>query len=268
MLESIRKRIVLAGFILGLMFLIIFWLGFQFTYGNSVVVRFGVPPNPIAREISSFLLMAGLYVITFLSAGLGALLGSDTLSGEINSGAIQSIVSKPIRRLEIVIGKWLAYAILLAIYSVIMTGGTVFSVWIQSGYFPKNVLSGQLLIYFESVLIMTIAIACSSFLPGLAAGGTVFSLYGIALIGGWIEQLGAITQNDSAIKIGIIISLLIPSESLWRRASFEMQYVSTSLLMSPFGVVSVPSPLMIVYSVFYLLLTLCFAIYMFQKRDL
>lgn len=48
---------------------------------------------------------------------MGALLGADTLSGEINSGTIQTIVTKPVRRLDVVIGKWLGFAILLGLYS-------------------------------------------------------------------------------------------------------------------------------------------------------
>ena len=35
---------------------------------------------------------------------------------------------------------------------------------------------------------MTIAIAYSSFLPGLATGGVVFGLYGMAFIGGLLEM--------------------------------------------------------------------------------
>jgi hypothetical protein len=38
--------------------------------------------------------------------------------------------------------------------------------------------------------------------------------------------------------------------------------------MSPFGTISVPSLLMVVYAVAYLLIALIFSIRIFQKRDL
>jgi ABC-type transport system involved in multi-copper enzyme maturation permease subunit len=200
---------------------------------------------------------------------MGALLGADTLSGEITSGTIQTIVAKPIHRSAVVLGKWVGYAFLLAGYSLLMSGGTVISVWLQSGYTARNIVIGLPLIYLESLLIMTIAIAYSSFLPGLATGGVVFGLYGMAFIGGWVEQIGALMHNKTAVQVGIVTSLFIPSEALWRRAAFEMQTpISSAMGVSPFGTTSVPSPLMIWYAVIYLALTLMAAVSIFKHRDL
>ena len=116
---------------------------------------------------------------------------------------------------------------------------------------------------------MTISLSCSSFLSGLATGGVVFGLYGLSFIGGWVEQIGALMQNDTAIQVGIVTSLIIPSEALWRRAAFEMQSpISAALGMSPFGTTSVPSPLMIGYAAIYLALALMTAVSIFKHRDL
>jgi len=272
-LETIRRRIVLTGLVLGLVFLTVFTIGFRMIYIN-VSAEAANTPNEVFTNIMSsegfnVLMLAGLYAVTFLSVAMGALLGADTLSGEIISGTIQTIVSKPVRRSDVVLGKWLGFAILLAGYSLLMSGGTVLSVWIQSGYTARNVLTGLSLIYLESLLIMTISLCCSSFLSGLATGGVVFGLYGLSFIGGWVEQIGAILQNETAVKVGIVTSLIIPSETLWRRAAFEMQSpISGALGISPFGTISVPSPLMIGYAIFYLILALMAAISIFNHRDL
>ncbi|MBK8619010.1 MAG: ABC transporter permease [Anaerolineales bacterium] len=270
--ENVRKRIVLTGLALGLIFLTVFTIGFRMVYINGLN---GVDrPNEmlsrmIVTEATNMLLLAGLYAVTFLSAAMGALLGADTLSGEINSGTIQTIVTKPVRRSDVVLGKWLGFAILLGLYSLLMSGGTVLSIWTQSGYVPPNVLKGLSLIYLESVLIMTLSLFCSSFMSGLATGGVVFGLYGLAFIGGWVEQIGVAIQNQTVVQVGIITSLIIPSESLWRRASFEMQSpVSAALGFSPFSSTSVPSPLMLGYAVIYLIIILMAAVSTFQHRDL
>jgi ABC-type transport system involved in multi-copper enzyme maturation permease subunit len=200
---------------------------------------------------------------------MGALLGADTLAGEINSGTIQTIVTKPVRRSDVVLGKWFGFAFLLAVYSLLMAGGTVLSVLIQSGYTPPNLLAGLALIYLEALLIMTLSLTFSSALSGLATGGVVFGLYGLAFIGGWIEQIGSVLQNQTAINVGIVSSLIIPSEALWRRASFEMQSpLAGALGMTPFSAVSVPSTLMILYAVLYLLISLSVAVNVFKNRDL
>jgi ABC-type transport system involved in multi-copper enzyme maturation permease subunit len=275
--EAIRRRIVLTGLVLGLCFLIIYSIGFHYItlqVGQLAQTAQNDPSQQALVRIAksegeNTLLLAGLYAVTFLSIAMAALLGADTLSGEINSGTIQTVVTKPIRRSAVVVGKWLGFAGLLGLYMLLMAGGTMLSVWLQAGYTPDNFLIGVALIYFEALLIMTISLACSSAFSALATGGIVFGLYGLAFIGGWIEQFGTLVQNTTAVKVGIIVSLIIPSESLWRRAAFEMQTpLSGALGMSPFGTTSVPSPLMIGYTALYLLVTLALAVRIFQKRDL
>jgi len=270
--EAIRRRMVLTGLVLGVCFLIIFSIGFHMINAAAyqATSRAGETAGRlIQNEGLNALLLAGLYAVTFLSIAMGALLGADTLAGEINSGTIQTIVTKPVRRSEVVYGKWLGFAGLLGLYVVLMAGGTVLSGWVQSGYMPLHLPQGLTLIYLESLLIMTVSLTLSSALSGLATGGVVFGLYGLAFIGGWIEQFGSILNNQTAVKVGIVTSLIIPSESLWRRASFEMQTpLSSALGMSPFGTFSVPSNLMIGYAVFYLLITMGIAINIFQNRDL
>ncbi len=275
--EAIRRRIIATGLVLGVCFLIVYSVGFHFIYTSARSAETALQSNPANQAVAHIadvegvntLLLAGLYAATFLSIAMAALLAADTLSGEISSGTIQTIVTKPIRRMEIVLGKWLGFAFMLGLYLLLMGGGTVISVFIQAAYIPNHLLAGLALIYFEALLVMTISLACSSMFSALATGGIVFGLYGLAFIGGWIEQFGAILQNQTAIKVGIIASLIIPSESLWRRAAFEMQTpLAGALGMSPFGTVSVPSLLMVVYTVAYFIVMLIIAIRVFEKRDI
>ena len=270
--EAIRRRIVLTGLVLGVCFLIIFSIGFHMIYATfrESTTNLGQAPARLAQsEGFNFLVLAGLYAVTFLSIAMGALLGADTLAGEINSGTIQTIVTKPVRRSDVVFGKWPGFAMLLGLYSLLMAGGTVLSVFVQAGYAPPNIPAGLALIYLEALLIMTISLTFSSALSGLATGGVVFGLYGLAFIGGWIEQFGSLLHNQTAVNIGIVTSLIIPSEALWRRASYEMQSpLSGALGMSPFSAISVPSVLMIVYAILYLLVALGIGVNVFQNRDL
>ena len=270
--EAIRRRIVLTGLVLGILFLIIFSVGFRMISSevtNDGDNRPALMARVMQNEMSSFMLNAGLYAVAFLSVAMGALLSADALAGEISSGTIQTVLTKPIRRLDVVLGKWLGFASLLALYLLLMAGGAVLIVFLQSGYIPQNILKALLLMYLESLLVMTFALMCSSAMPGLATGGTVFGLYGLAFIGGWIEQIGAIFNNSTAIQVGIVTSLLFPTEAIWRRAAFEMQTsVATILQMSPFTTLSVPSVVMVVYAILYLLGTLVVAVRVFHNRDI
>jgi Cu-processing system permease protein len=270
--EAIRRRIVLMGLVLGILFLIVFSVGFHMIYPAMTETGPGADEsmNRIVQiEGTNVLLLMGLYAITFLSVALGALLGADTLAGEINSGTIQTLVSKPIRRSDVVFGKWLGFVALLGLYILMMSGGTVLSVFLQAGYIASNLLIGLSLIFLEAVLMMTVSLACSSALSGLATGAVVFGMYGLAFLGGWIEQFGSLLQNATAVQVGIVTSLLVPSEVLWRRASYEMQTPLVGTLdFSPFGTISVPSGLMIGYALLYLVVALTIAVNVFGRRDL
>jgi Cu-processing system permease protein len=271
--EAIRRRIVLTGLVLGILFLIVFSIGahmISIEIERETTLEGGAAYQNVMRtEMSNFLLMAGLYAVTFLSVAMGALLGADTLAGEINSGSIQTILTKPIRRSDVVFGKWLGFAGLLGLYALLMAGGVVMIVFFQSDYLPRNMLAGLSLIYLDSLLVMTISLAGSSAMPALATGGMVFGLYGLAFLGGWIEQIGSLMSNPTAVQIGVVTSLLIPTEALWRRAAYEMQTpLASTLGLSPFGAFSVPSVLMVVYAVAYLVVVVAIGVSTFQRRDI
>lgn len=271
-LEAVRRKIALAAFLLGVAFLILYGLGFYFITRET-----GLPDGSEATaqllrsQVYNFLTNAGMYAVNFLALAMGALVSADTLAGEIGSGTIQALVTKPMRRAEIVFGKWLGFAGLLALYLLLMAGGVLGIVYALARYRVPNPLTGVGIMYLESLLIMTITLACSSTISTLATGGTVFGLYGVAFIGGWVEQIGAALKNQTAINIGILSSLIMPSEALFRRAAFEMTSPVAQALGLSFGpsfVISIPSPAMVVYAALYLVVMLALAVRQFGRRDL
>lgn len=269
--EALRRRIALAALLLGVAFLILYNVGLYFLNQDLTRSLRGQPlQQATANGVYNFLLMAGLYAVNFLTLAMGALLSADTLAGEIATGTIQSLVTKPIWRGAVVLGKWLGFAGMLAVYLLLMAGGVMLSLWVQTGYAAPNILRGLSLIYLTGLLVMTVTLLCSSRLSALATGGVVFGLYGLAFIGGWVEQIGAFLRNTTAVNIGIVSSLLIPSEALWRRAAYEMAspLMQAAGFVSPFSSTSVPSPLMVGYALGYLALTLVLALRTFARRDL
>lgn len=273
-LEAIRRRILLAALVLGIAFLILYGIGVHLMETDAAPAR--APQTPqnalMLSGMHNFLLLAGLYAVDFLALAMGALASADTLAGEIGSGTIQALATKPVRRSHIVLGKWLGYASLLALYLALMAGGVVAIMYARVGYLAPNPIAGILLIYLTALIVMTITLMFSSLVSTLATGGIVFGLYGLAFIGGWVEQFGAVLDNRGAINIGIISSLIFPSEALWRRAAFEMTPpVAQALGFSfsgPMATISAPSELMVWYGIAYLGAALAIAVRVFAKRDL
>jgi Cu-processing system permease protein len=275
LLEAMRRRILLAAFLLGLAFLLLFAAGYYLMLAEEHPIASQGAEVLVAafrRGMDNFLTLAGLYAVNFLAIAMGALVSADTLAGEISSGTIQALVTKPVRRAEIVLGKWLGFAGLLALYLVLMVGGVMAVAYVLDGYIVPNVVKGVALIYLETLLVMTVTLMCSSMLSTLATGGVIFGLYGIAFIGGWVEQFGAILENQAAVNIGIVSSLIIPSEALWRRAAHEMTpaiaQIQGIFFSGPMVTISVPSDLQIIYGVAYLLVALTIGVRVFSRRDL
>ena len=101
----------------------------------------------------------------------------------------------------------------------------------------------------------------------------VFGLFGVAFIGGWIEQIGSLLPDQStsqtAINIGVITSLIMPSEALWKRAAHELQSPLVSAIgFSPLTGSVYPSVAMIVYAILYLAVAIAISVHLFSRRDL
>ena len=263
--EASRRWVLWVALLLGILFLVVYGIGFReilrdMARNASVLQR---------SEFTSFILLAGLYAVSFLTLMMTVLTSVDTLSGEIASGTIHTLVSKPLRRWEIVLGKWLGFMSMLSLYLLLMAGGVILIVYVLSGYTAPNIWAGLALMWLNINLILSVSLFGGAFLSTLANGVLVFGLYGIAFIGGWIEQFGAFLKNQTAVNIGIISSLILPSEALWKRAIYEMQSPLAGLVgFTPFSSTSTPSPLMIAYALVYLLVMLGLAMRQFSQRDL
>jgi Cu-processing system permease protein len=263
--EASRRWVLWVALLLGLLFLIVYGLGFR-----EILSEMSDNSSLLQRsEFTSFIMLAGLYAVSFLTLIMTVLTSVDTLSGEITSGTIHTLVSKPLRRWEIILGKWLGYTGMLTLYLLLMAGGVLMIVYWLSGYTAPNVWVGLGLMWLNINLLLSISLFGGAFLSTLANGVLVFGLYGVAFIGGWIEQFGALLNNSAAINIGIISSLILPSEALWKRAVYEMQSPLVAAIgFTPFSSTSTPSPLMIAYAVVYMLVMVWLAMRQFSRRDL
>jgi ABC-type transport system involved in multi-copper enzyme maturation permease subunit len=129
------------------------------------------------------------------------------------------------------------------------------------------------LMWLNALVLLSVSLLGGAYLSTLANGVLVFGLYGVAFIGGWIEQIGSYFTNQAAsqvaINIGVITSLIMPSEALWKRAAHELQSPLVSALgISPFTTRSYPSAAMVIFAILYMLVTLALAVRRFGQRDL
>jgi ABC-type transport system involved in multi-copper enzyme maturation permease subunit len=279
--EARRRRLLWLGIGLGLAFLALFGLGFYLVYDE---IRTSVLMDFVDKEeqeamlglAANMFLMMGMFVVNFLVVLVSILTTVGAISSEINSHTIQAIVTKPLRRSEIILGKWLGHAIMVAFYIILLTGGIILVVYLISGHSPRHLAEGLALYVLEGTVLLTVSILGGTRLSTLANGVVVFMVYGLAFVGGWVEQIASlpVLNSDTAVTIGVLAGRLLPSEVLWRRASHIMapsfslgsEFEGPPAFLFTFG--REPSPSIVLYALAYIGVMLALAIWSFRRRDL
>jgi Cu-processing system permease protein len=264
--EARRKRIVVAALLCGAAFLTVFTLGLYGVFSDLMrrQVTF------IERQTTIVLLtVAGLYAVNFLCVLFAVLLPVDAISGEIDSGVMQTIASKPIRRSGVLLGKWLGHWVVVATYLAMLCAGVLLAGRLVAGHVQPNVLPAFGLMLLEMTLLMTVSVAGGTRMSTVTNGIAALGFYGVAFIGGWVEQIGGFTGIASARTLGIVVSLISPPDILWRLSAYLLQPpILRDIGDSPFTATTVPSPLMVWWAAGFTVLTLMVAIRSFKTRQL
>jgi Cu-processing system permease protein len=266
-LETRRRRIALAALVCGLLFLAVFATAIY--YGFRVAAQQGPGDALEMRVAATVLTVAGLYVVNFLVTAVAILLPIDSLSGEIGSGVIQTIASKPVGRTAILLGKWLAYLAMTAGYLVLLAGGVLLTMRVFADYTAPAVVAPLALMLLGATVMLSITLAGGVRLSTITNGIVAFGFYGVAFIAGWMEQILSLFQNTTARYVGTVVSLVSPADAMWRRAAYELQPITAVIFdAGPFGVASVPSAAMIGWTVLFVAAVLAFAAWQFRRRPL
>lgn len=268
MREAARRKLVLMGALAGAAFLLLYGLAFHLAVANPGNI-INSASRLVEQQAAGVFALLGLYAANLLVVTIAIIASVDALPGEIASGAMQTLLAKPIARWQLLLGKWLGFVALLTLFLLALEGGVMLIAWVYSGYVVPHALAGLALMWLEMVLLLTVTILAGTRLSSLASGIVALGLFGLAFLGGWIEQAGAITRHPGVVKLGIVASLVMPSEALWRRAAFEMKSPLASLFgAGPFVLISVPSPLMVGYAAAYAFLAMLLALRSFHTRDM
>ncbi len=266
--ESRRRRIVTAALLCGAAFLAVYSTAMFLAYRE--MLQDSPPPPFLQRQvILAVMTIAGLYASNFLMVLFAVLLPVDALSGEIDSGVMQTLASKPIRRADIVIGKWLGHGAIVAGYLLLLVAGVLLTARLILGYVPVNVFPALLLMLLEAILLVTVTIAGGTRLSTVTNGVMVLGFYGIAFVGGWVEQVGGFSGLESARTIGVVASLISPADALWRLGAHHLQPAAVrSAGAALFAAASVPTWLTVWWAAGFTALTLAWAVRSFERRAL
>ena len=266
--ETVRRRVLLAALLGGAAFLALFGFGLHAIAAD--IERNASRVGQVERRmVLTMFTLAGLYAVNFLMVMAAVLLPLDTLSGEIASGVMQTVAARPVRRAEILLGKWLGHWLTVAGYLALMAGGVLaLARWLGPVTLPAVHL-GLPLMLLEATVLVSLVLALGTRFGTVTIGVVAFGLYGLAFIGNWTEQIGAMVGNDTARRLGTAASLLVPTEAMWQLAAYHMQPpLMRELQMSPFSPASVPNAAMVAWAAGYALAAVLLGVASFRKRPL
>jgi ABC-type transport system involved in multi-copper enzyme maturation permease subunit len=274
--EASRRRLLLALVILTLLVVGFSAWGFNkittVTRGDGTVL----PPVQV-RLITSQLLI----VVTFMYSGVlalsAAVVAGPLISSEVESGLLLSILARPVRRSEIVIGKWLGLAALVAIYAAGSAFLEIVAVDWATGYAPPHPIELVLFVGAEGLALLSLGLLLSTRLSGITGGVIALVAWLMAWIGGVVGDIGASLQNQAVENVGTVSHLILPTDGLWRGAVYAMEpdtvlatlrAAGTVGRANPFSAVDPPPVQFLAWVVVWFALMLALSIWSFRTREI
>ncbi len=289
-LETRRRRLLLLTLIMTAAFLVLFWF-LAHSYASTATSVVSLAGGQFLLQnyesgMTTFFL--GLYFVYFMIAFFSIFSLAGAISGDAESGLLAAILPRPLRRSGFLIGKWAGFAIVQAVYVAVMVAGVALIVHFAFPsvrvWTPRLFLAGAVFI-LEAWTVAAVTLLGSVWFSAIANGITVSILFGIAFLMGSADQLamgslafGAPSSSGVVVQtldnVNTALSLVFPSDGLYRRALYEILGPGTPVLhtlgnlLGPFGVSAPPGRMFVLYAILYLVAVLCLAARSFGRRNL
>ena len=216
-----------------------------------------------------------MFMFSFVLALSASAIASPSISSEVESGVLMTVVTRPIRRTEVLLGKWLGLATLLAGYAAGVCALEFGVVRWASGFVPPNPVLASVYLFAEGALLLTLALFLSTRVPVIAAGVIGVAVFGAGWLAGVVGTLGT-TLNIGALRtVGQVGRFLLPTDGLWHAAIYYLQ--PSSLITEhlaeggrgdPFYAQGAPSWPYLLWVACWFLIVLLAAIASFERREL
>jgi ABC-type transport system involved in multi-copper enzyme maturation permease subunit len=118
--EAARRRLLLALLILTIALIALTGWGF-----SRIAVLTGPDGTPLAPSEIQLAASQLLVLVAFMFSGVLALsaviVAAPSISGDVESGIALAVLARPVSRYQMVVGKWIAFAVLIAVYTAATT---------------------------------------------------------------------------------------------------------------------------------------------------
>jgi len=147
----------------------------------------------------------GLASISLFGTLMAVLIGTGLVYKEIEKRTIQTLLAKPLRRRDFLLGKFLGLVLTLAVLLAAMSAIFLLLVLVQTGRVEWRILLAVLYIFLELILVTAVAILFSSFSTPILS--SLFAL-GFYLIGHFSWSLEMIIRKLPAGAVRTFLRFL------------------------------------------------------------
>ncbi|MCS7250732.1 MAG: ABC transporter permease [candidate division WOR-3 bacterium] len=241
-IESLRDKILIVLLVVGFILM-----------ASSKFIK----PLALGEEIK-IIKDLSLSSINFISVLIAILIGGRLIYKEIEKRTIYLVLSKPIKRWEFILGKYLGQMLLLFLVIGILT--IAFGIVLLLTGVPANflILLPNLLLLFQLSIITSLAIFFSTFTTPLTASIFTFILY---FIGHLTRDLKALAQISKSPIVKVIANFLY--YTLPNLANFDIKGKVVHEIPISFFLIYLP----IIYGILWTLGLLYFSFLIFEKKD-
>jgi len=216
-LEASRRKLLLA--LAGL------------TVAVVVLTSWGFSRLPTMKDVTSAEVRLAASQLTILVAfmfsgvlALGStLVAAPSIASDIESGIALAILPRPIRRSEVLMGKWLGLAVLVTLYAAGSGALELLGIWLGTGYLAPNPVAALAFVAAEGIVLMSLALLLSTRLAPMTGGVIALVLFFVGWIGGIALAIGQVFDNGTIKNIGVGSRLVIPTDGLWHGAIYYLE---------------------------------------------
>lgn len=281
LLEVVRRRLFLAIVILSVLllgtFALLLHVAIDVILSNNTSNQ---PTQIIVLSMGVLITILASWMVYLLSSVLTVVLTANMISGEVEAGTFAVIVPKPLRRVEIVLGKWLGYGLIVLAYTAFLFLSFLGVIYLETGYFPPQVLFALMTLESGMLTLLGLTTVGSAFVPTIVNGVIALVLFvsgPTTSIVQFIVQVVAQTQSPTMQNITTVVSLIIPTDVLWHGTSYyllptlniaALLGISSTTFNTPFTSAVPVQGAFIVWAILYSLVLPLLAVVRFQFRDL
>ncbi len=198
--ESVRERVLYNLIVFALLL-----MGTAILFGSISV---GIEQIILVNLSLSSMMVFGLLIAIFIGIGL--------VSKEIERRTIYNILSKPLRRAEFIVGKYLGLLLTLVINTAIMAAGFYLTVFYQKRHLEWSdliPLEAIYLILLQFVLVVGLALLFSCISTPILSAVFTLCLYVIGNFSSDIRWFGEETKSSLVQSITTALYYLLPNFS-------------------------------------------------------